>query len=304
MAIGTAAGLVFLAAAVRVEGTTACPHPDQVAARLGALLSADVPGARPDRARIWDDGDDVAVELDGSDGTLIGARRFPRRHGCEDLAAALAVSIAGWESDVHPEFSPHLIEGAPPPTVTKPAAPDPLPPRQWAADAGLSLGVGGSLDPRATTEDAVLGGWLTPPSRRTSLRFGVGGQMSQQIALQYGRASWRRWAVDLGLERPFWTSREGKADGWLHGFALARLAWLEMHGEGFVLDRSDSAIDPGLAAGLRATMTRGRLASWVELAASWWPVRHNVQAAGLGDVGRLPVAEAFVRVGVGVRSLR
>ena len=301
---GVAVRLLLWAATVQVEGSSSCPRPELVATRLAELLPADAGGGPPDRARIWEEGDAIAVELESPDGTSLGARRFPRTYACEDLASALALSLAGWESDVHPEFTPRLAGRGPRPTLIERAPPQPGVTQPWEGGAGVAVGLGGSLDVRAGAVDAVLGGWLTPPAWRTSVRVEVGGQSNREIPLQYGRVVWRRLTAGLGVERPIPTALNHEDRAWLRWFALARLAWLDMRGDGFALNHSDAALDPGLAAGLRVVMRRGHLSSWVELAAAAWPVRHDVQAGGLGDIGRLPVAEGFLRIGLGLTSPR
>ena len=306
MPVGAVALLALFSAVVQVEGTTSCPPPDLVVARLEELLPAAAGGEGPDRSRLWYEGDDLVVLLERSDGVLIGSRRFPRTFACEDLAYATAVSVADWESDVHPEFAPHLIARKNPASLGDRAISPPLvpsAPRSWKANAGVAVSLGGSVDKPAGAEGALIGAWLTPAGWRSSLRAQMEGQSEQQISLQYGRAAWRRWTLGFGLERPFGASSD-RGGGWLRGFALARLAWLDMRGEGFTLNRSDSTFDPGAAVGTRAVLARGRWSPWVEIAASWWPVRHNVQASGIGDIGRLPAVEAFVSVGVALTSAR
>ncbi len=306
MPVSAVALVALFSAAVQLEGATSCPRPDLVADRLTRLLSAE--GARqqrPDRARLWEQDGDLVVLLERWDGVLIGTRRFPRTYACEDLAYAAAVSLADWESDVHPEFAPNVIARANPASVFA-AAPLPPPPApgRWKLNAGAAVALGGSLDTPAAAGGAVVGAWLTPSDgRRVSLRAEMEGQSTRQIALEYGDAAWRRWTLGVGVERSFLASPEN-GGGWFRWFALVRLAWLEMHGKGFTLNRSDGTFDPGAAVGTRAVLARGRWTSWLELAASWWPVRQTVQANGVGDVGRLPAVEAFVRFGLGLGSAR
>jgi hypothetical protein len=315
MPMAAAALLALFSAAVQVEGTTTCPPPDLVAARLDGLLPAATAGEQRDRARLWEEGDDLVVLLERANGALVGTRRLPRTYACEDLAYAAAVSVADWESDVHPEFAPQLTARGGPasPAVrvsaqaflpTSPSSPpSSLSTRPWRVSAGLAVSIGGSIDKPAGAAGALIGAWLTPGRERWAFRADAAAQSEQQISLQDGQAVWRRWSLDLGVERPF-AATAGRDAGWLRAFALARLAWLDMRGQGFTLNRSQSALDPGAAVGARAVLARGRWSPWVEAAATWWPVHHNVQVDGIGDVGRLPAVEAFVSVGVELASAR
>jgi hypothetical protein len=280
-----------------------------VADRLGGLLSTDVAGKQPDRARLWEQDGELIVLLERFDGGLIGIRRFPRTFECKDLANAAAVSLADWESDVHPEFPPRLVARATPILLQAPAQLAlPLPLRRWQLNAGVALAVGGSVggspDRPVPAGGAVVGAWLTRAGwQQISFRAEFEGQSEREISFSYGGAAWRRWALGLGVERSFFP---GPADGggWFRWFALARLAWLDMRGQGFTLNRRDSTIDPGAVVGVRAIATRGRWSSWVELAACSWPVRQAVQANGVGTIGHLPALEAFVRVGLGLTPVR
>jgi hypothetical protein len=333
--VGTAGLLVWAAwSQVQVDGATDCPRPAEVADALGALLplGAEVDRhAGPDRARLSQeaDGSLVAV-LERADGAMLGMRRFPPHHACADLGAAVAVSLAEMESDVHPEFGVTLPSGAgTPPASRSPSlaahAGDsearPLGGSRFRAMLGLSLGLGGAFDLASgetipstqggSRADAALGAWVMPSGwTRTSARVELEAQSQQRLALATGAAAWRRWTLAAGLERGIWQDRAGPDDpgrdvrGWLQAFAVARIAWLDLEGQGFTVDRTDRSVDPGLAAGLRAVTEWAPFSAWIELGVGWWPIEHDVRATGLGALGRLPPAEAWVRVGGGVIALR
>jgi hypothetical protein len=295
------ASLAVIAVAVQTEGTTSCPHPDEVAARLAGLLPSTAASDLPDRGRLWEEGADLVIQLETADGVVLGMRRLPRTaYSCEDLAAAVAVSLAAWESDIHPEFAPDL--------AARPVAArqdfDSLPgssslSRSWRMEIGAELGVGGSVDRPAVAGDVVMDAWLTPPGARTSLRTEVEGQSERAIALRGGRALWRRSSLGLGLERPFFGTRTvgGAVRGGLSWLGLARIAWLNLRGEGFPQNHTLGVLDPGVTAGLRWAGADEHWSFGVELAASLWPVRHEAVEGGNGDRGRLPASEVFLRMG-------
>jgi hypothetical protein len=308
---------VVLAAVVQVEGNTSCPAPELVALRLGGLLAPDAVTDHPDRARLQTEGDELVVVLERADGELLGTRRLPLQSGCDDLAAAAAVSLATWESDVHPEFAPGLAARAVMPALGKGALPPPaLAPVPWVVDAGASLGLGGSIDGDgygggpAVAGSGTIGAWVTPPAARTSLRVELEGQSQRQVSLQDGHASWRRWTVGLGLERSFFAVTSGAppfetaGGGRLRWFALARVAALSVHGQGFAVNRSDNSFDAGVTLGVRTVAwRRGRWSSWLDLSGSAWPLRRDVAVGGAsGTSAPLPAFEAFLRVGGGTAS--
>lgn len=293
---------LLLATVVHVEGDTTCPRPEQVRSHLDQLLSA--PAAAADsgsedagRARLTEENGELLVVLEDPSGEVIGTRRLPRSSACEDLASAVAVSIAVWMTDLHPSYSSAHLAPPPQPKVaavelsvvaTIPATP------AWGI--GLALGLGGSVDAPAAAADVAGSWWLRLRQSRTALRAEVEAQSRREMTLQGGKGQWRRWILGLGLERTL----SGDGAGWLRGFAAARVALLELEGTGFAVNYRARVADPGASAGLRAVWTHGRWASWVEVAMSLWPIGHDVVAdTGTNDVERLPLLEGFLRVGAG-----
>jgi len=300
MVCGLLAGLVLLAQMVSVEGTTPCPEPARVAERLAEILptqTAVAADALPDRARLSAEGDELIIRLESAAGVLLGTRRLPLTAACEDLAAALAVSLAAWESDVHPQFVATLT-ARPPELVMVPAQPAPF--TRWSPELGAALGLGAALDAPALAGDAVLSGWLVAPDRSFSWRADLEGQSRRALVLAEGRAIWRRWSLGLGAEGRLFAARNPSRGRRLSWFALARLAWLDLRGEGFLQNHATTAFDPGLTTGLRWLWDSPieRWAVGLELAASLWPVRHDAVFGGNGTTGRLPATEGFLRVGV------
>jgi hypothetical protein len=302
MLAGVLSALVVVAA-VQVDGTTTCPPPALVAARLAQLLPGSADASERDRVRLSDEAGELVVVLTAPGGELLGTRRFARGYGCDDLAAAAAVSMAVLLSDVHPAYPSDapmpvarpqadvdLRMAAPPPVERMPAA--------WSWGGGLALGLGGAVDQPAAAADLVALGWLRPGPIRSALRAELEAQSRRELALQEGKGEWRRWILGLGLERTLAPRSAGA--GWLRGFATARLALLDLQGSGFMVNHRSRVLDPGAGAGLRAVARQGSWASWIEVALSLWPLGHDAVAGpGAGDLRRLPVFEAFLRVGAG-----
>jgi hypothetical protein len=301
------AAMLFWSAAVTVEGSTSCPRPGAVAERLEQLLPLGRPDDLPDRAQLRQDGDDLVVLLRGGDGALLGVRRWPRTFECNDLAAAIAVSIAAWDSDIHPEFSAELAATATAPIVseapvaTETLAPPPRRPRgPWTLEAGVALGLGGAVDAPAAAGDLVLPVWLRLPFAGTWLRAELEAQSTRQVTLPGGDARWRRWAGGLGIERGVSFDSGRSSSQRVTWFGLARVARLDLRGEGFVQNRSVQVLDAGATAGLRLARAVGRWLWWAEVAASIWPLRQDATELGSSASQRLPSTEAFLRLGAGV----
>ncbi|HEY8922901.1 MAG TPA: hypothetical protein VIU64_00900 [Polyangia bacterium] len=321
MPVGVLPGLIFLAAAVRIEGSATCPTAARVASFLTPLLpgatvtaadgkSAGAEQTSADRAWLTDEGADVLVVLTRPGEGTVGTRRFPRTFACDGLASAIAVSIAVWTSDVHPDYAAARLTGPSETTdpvrlSARPGAPTPAPsPSQdgqpWRWGAGLALGVGGSIDVPAAAGDLLASGWWRPPLASTALRAELEAQSERDLALQDGHGAWRRFALGLGVEQTLARGADNSGSGWLRGFATVRAALLQLRGDGFAINHRDRVADVGASLGLRAVRAQGDWASWIELATALWPIGQELLVtAEASSSRRLPILEAFARVGWG-----
>jgi len=326
MPVGALPGLVLLAAGLRIEGHSTCPTAARVASHLAPLLpGASVAiaseesgvsdgrsdGTGTDRARLAEDGGDVLVVLTRPGEGTVGTRRFPRSYDCESLASAIAVSVAVWASDVHPDYAASRLTSAPetsnplrlaatstPASASRPPAPAGR--EAWRWGAGLALGLGGSIDVPAAAGDLLVNGWSRPPGASTAIRAELEAQSERALAVQEGHGAWRRFVLGAGVERTLARGTDTSGAGWLRGFATARVALLQLRGDGFAINHQDRVADLGAGLGLRAVRAQGRWGSWVELAAALWPIGQELLvSAGASTGRRLPVFEAFARVGWG-----
>jgi len=321
MPVGVWPGLILLAAGVRIEGSAACPTAARVASHLAPLLPgasvASAPGESvesddkaTDRARLADDGGDVLVVLTRPGEGTVGTRRFPRAYDCESLASAIAVSVAVWASDVHPDYAASRLTAAPDTTnplrltaiTPAPAAPALAGREAWRWGAGLALGLGGSIDVPAAAGDLLVNGWSRPPGASTALRAELEAQSERALAVQDGHGAWRRFVLGAGVERTLARGTDTSGAGWLRGFATARAALLQLRGDGFAINHQDRVADLGAGIGLRAVRAQSDAgwASWVEVATALWPIGQELLVSAGGSTSRrLPVLEAFARVGWG-----
>jgi len=324
MPVGVLPGLILLAAGVRIDGSSACPTAARVASYLAPLLpgasvtvaDGESAGADPrandestDRASLTDEGADVLIVLTRTGEGTVGTRRFPRSYACDGLASAIAVSVAVWASDVHPDYAAARLTATPETTdpvrlSARPgpatAAPVSLASERWRWGAGLALGVGGSLDVPAAAGDLLVNVWSRPPRASTALRAELEAQSERDLAVRDGHGAWRRFALGLGLERTLARGTDTSGAGWLRGFATGRVALLQLRGDGFAINHRERVADLGASLGLRAVHAHGAWASWVELSTALWPIGQELLVtAEASSSRRLPVFEAFARVGWG-----
>ena len=157
--------LVFASGpAVTVNGDATCPTAEEVSTRVAQLVPAVDTAAPRDLARIEEAGGVVRVSLWRPDGALVATRELSRTGSCADLAAAAAVVVAAWESDVHPEFMPFLGPVAPSKEVAAavPAAvvrtPSKPTPTRVVFEVGAALS--GSVAPGAGGAAPAAGGLI------------------------------------------------------------------------------------------------------------------------------------------------
>jgi hypothetical protein len=289
-------GAVLLAVlAIEVHSPGDCPLAADVERRLAPLLDAAA-GLR-----------DVAIIRHPADGTLlvsladaagqpIGERRFPRAGACADQAETVAVTLAIWEAQLHPEITLRLDRLAPatvadtPVLIARPAASPPRPPM------ALSLGV-------AAAGDWQPGSWA--PAGRIELGLGRdGGRWRAQLALLGfgrhvldvgpGQAVWWRAAVNLGADAA--VLRGQRAALTLGGGALVGVA--SISGRGFTVDRTSRSVDAGGEVRLRAARARGLVRPWAGLSLAAWLRRQALDLEGVATAGAaLPRVEPTVAVG-------
>lgn len=278
------AGLALIAiatlTAVEVSGTSTCPAPSDVEARLEQQLGASLSGANL-RATLNATGQGLAVELRTVDGAVIAERLLAGPAQCEELAAAASVMLASWARDFERQSTPEL------PARDLPAVPleerETLPLRDEVLPAyryDLSAGLSASL----ARGGVAAGGLLTLGMTARTSR--VGGQLS--IAALGARTAsqgttWERFAVALGPH---------------YRFTPASLS-IDVHAEGLAAllsvvsaSAEDSALtfDPGIGAGVRVL---GNSGLWAGLRGALW-----FTPRPLPDGGTLPNAELLLSAGL------
>jgi hypothetical protein len=297
--LNSSMGLAFLPLllAIEIRASGDCPGGADVQRKLAPLLEAGTAAGASDIATIKRGADgSLLVALDDAAGRSIQQRRFPRAGTCSDQAETVAVTLAIWEAQIHPEISLRLdrLSPAAPPatvvTVSQAAAPAPR------AASVLSLGLAGAGDWQS-------GAWA--PAGRLELGFGrAGGRGRVRLALvgsgphtqdvPPGQARWWRGALSLGAEYDV-----ARGDSWalvLGGGALGGVAAIS--GVGFSVNRTSRSLDVGGEARARAEWRPGVLRPWVGAALTGWLRRQGLDLQGVATAAALPRVEPAVAVGV------
>jgi hypothetical protein len=247
--------ILFAWLPIRVEAG-ACPSSRDIEQRLAAMLSSPSTMGPPDVAQVFRQTDLLQIQLVSPDAALIAERTLPYAGTCAELADVVAVILASWESDVHPEFARAAAEPA---TGTVAAAVVSVPqpasslasPRSSRFDLGAGAGVSltDSLADSLTLAGIVAGTWV-PHGSGLGVRLWGAGETYHVISMGGTHdARWRRWMVGGGLD---WRriGRVAKLD--VHG-GLA-LALLQASGVGFDQNPSASSAAPAVALGIRASV--------------------------------------------------
>ena len=246
------AALVLAAAPVRVESES-CPSGAEVEQALVSMLPPVPDATRPDVARVIERGKGLQIELVNPDAAVIAERALDMDGSCADLAAAVAVVIATWESDVHSEFSRSRAEAGfasvAERTPERLATPLSRPSASYDVAAGPSLSLAGTF----VAGGALVGTWV-PLDTGLGLRLFAAGESSRTVDLGVGQARWRRWA---GSAESDW--RLARHQVMLDVHAGLVLGWLTATGAGFSQNQSQRSFSPGGTVGMRS---------------SWWAARH------------------------------
>src|SRR4051794_21954850 len=99
--------LATLLVALEVHASGDCPGAADVERHLGPLLGDGADVADVATLAAGADGS-VSVSLADAGGQAIGDRKLPRARTCGEQAKTVAVMLAVWEAQLHPEISLRL----------------------------------------------------------------------------------------------------------------------------------------------------------------------------------------------------
>jgi hypothetical protein len=269
--------LLALAGGVQVDSNSACPAAADVQSQLAALLPI---ASNSDRASVIREAEVVRLVLARGDGSVTVTRELAATGSCAELATAVAVMIAAWQAQSHPELPPVPTLAPPAPAAARTLE---AVPQVVASIAGADLVAGAAL---------TTGLW----GRTRGVVASAGGTVLRQRALGFGRAGWTRLTLGLGPAR-----RLAGAHLWLdvRAEALAGLVWAR--GQGYASDRTSWGASPGVGAAAGLAFPWRSLLFSLELSGSAWPLAQRLVVDPAGDRLSLPRAEAHLGAGVGFR---
>jgi len=303
-------GLVIAAwLALPVQGLGSCPAPGEVEERLTPLLPVDFAASSTDRAAIMEEADGtLSVLLAHADGKTIARRRLPRAATCSEQAQTVAVSLAVWEAQIHPEIALQLDRLAAPPAPPRPAPPPVAKGEVVSARAGDDLPRGFQLGLGVAGIAAWQAGSFAPGVRvdlldrpRTSrwrARLSVVGLGTHTESLPPGEAHWWRLYFALGADYAFPLGRRWDlALGAAGVFGIATV-----DGTGYTADRTTRTTDLGVESMLRVQLRLGEARPWLGLALVAWLRQQTLEVSGTGASLVLPVAEPMLALGIDISS--
>ena len=293
----------WLFVALNVQAAGGCPGAADVTRQLTPLLGDDT--ATRDVATIVSSADgSVSLSLADPSGQSIGARSLPPARTCAEQAKAVAVTLAVWEAQLHPEIALALDRLAPaePPAAPArsevvvvarpaPAVPAPAP---WAFSLGVA--VMGDLQSSAWAPGARLELGLGPAGARWRGRLAVAGVGQHHLELPPGTVSWSRAFVQVGADVDVARGRHGAFT--VGAGAIGGVA--SISGAGFPTDRATRSIDVGGEARARGEArlgSQGHIRPWVGIAAAMWVRRQGLAIEGTTTVAALPRFEPVAALG-------
>jgi hypothetical protein len=301
--------------AVSVEGSGDCPSPAAVSAELSAIMSVPEVESGADRVVVSSTGDEVSVGLFSAGGAVLGERRVSAEGTCEEKARAVAVILAAWLTDVHPEFRTVLPEVVPPVVPAPAPAPPPEPPARSEAQtvAKPAPAPAPAAPPARRTARAFsyaaaagieLSGAGVAPAFELSARFAPAGTglgmlgfalvtLPVESELGSGTVSSFRWPFGVG---PLFRLAPRGA---FVDFALGpSVAWLHLDGDGFETnDGADDLVFGGFF-GVSVSGTKGLLRPHAAVGLLIWPGTSTAVASVPDAELDLPLVEATALLGV------
>jgi hypothetical protein len=267
-----------------IQSETECPSASAIEAHVRQIL--DLEGKRvEERAIVTHDGHALRVVLRGADGRDVGERLLSTDASCDDLAQAVAVVLATWISDVHPEFVGALPQRQPEPdakpidtrsaTTSEPrarfahevATPETTPPRGVSRHIEPGLGVGvGIAGPKAAAVASLVAAWI--PSSGIGLAVSATLASTREQPLADGTLAWRRWPVAAGL-----VLRVPLRGALLDFSGGGAFAWSHLVGRGFPSTSSADDFALGAFASARVASSEGTLVPFAALTGYAWLAR-------------------------------
>jgi hypothetical protein len=295
--------IVSLLLAVQIDGNGSCPAAAEVDRKLGPLLSSGFASAAMDLAVIVEDGDGLSISLARPDGRMVARRRLPRARTCAEQAETVAVTLAVWEAQIHPEISLRLdrLAGVQSAALAAPRPAEPAPtlarPRELVPARELTAAVGaaavggwqrGSVAPGGRI-DATLGA----VGRRLRWRLSLAALGSHALSLPPGEATWWRAYLAPGADVVLPVGRRAQ----LALGAAGVLGVMTAHGSGFSMDQTTRSADFGVEAMVRLELRLGTVRPWLGAGLLTWLRRQTLDVTGEAASAALARVEPWLALG-------
>ena len=288
--------LACLLLALNVHTSGDCPTARDVERELGPLLGEEA--AARDVATIAAAANGgLSLSLTDAAGQPIGERTLPRARTCREQAKAVAVTLAVWEAELHPEIDLGLDRlASPEPTpVVAALVPAAIP----ASTRELTMGLGAVADRQSSSwaSGARLELGLGRADARWRLKVAAVAVGRHALDLPPGRATWWRSFVQLGVDVDALRGR-----GWAGVLGTGLLGGLLFNeGTGFAVDRATRSIDAGGEARARLEARLGRnhqVRPWLGAQVAVWVRRQTLDIQGTTTSVALPRLEPMATMGM------
>jgi hypothetical protein len=318
------ATFVLASLGLQIRGTTDCPRLEDVRARLSEMVTLSDELRVEERAVVERRESSLRVALESADGRVIGERTLAAEASCEELAQVVAVVLAAWLGDAHPE----LVARLPQPSsassgdqTTPDAAARVLPAPSKAPRKERTPGTIG-VEPRPVSESlprerrrlvstaalgASVGRFGSVPSGQVGLAwlapgFGFGWALSVGIsgererALGDGLVRWSRWPLTTGPVLRVASERAA-----LELQAGPAVAWLRLAGTNFPYAASHQDVTYGGFAAVRLSWRATTLEPFIGVSPQLWlrPATAFVSGSAPAQL-ILPATEIWFLAGVAV----
>lgn len=263
-----------------------CPSAMDIERRLEAMLRTAA-SKSTDIARVARSGAGLQIELVSADGVVIAERALDYAGTCAELADMVAVIVASWESDVHPEFARPPADLVP---ATTPATLDR--PQEDRFHFDLAAGAGVSLADSVAFGGAAALTWF-PKGAALGLRLSGLGETSHTVSVGIRQAHWKRWLVGLELD---WRLAGVTTSLDFHGGVA--MAILEAGGVDFDQNDSDTSLSAAAVVGARWSLwVSPHWAAYADVTAGYC---QRDQALRGTETQQLPHFQGLVTLGVAV----
>jgi hypothetical protein len=276
--------------ALEIHAAGGCPGASEIERQLAPLLGTEA--RTSDVATVTHDaGGAFVVSLADARGGAIEERRLPPAGTCRDEAETIAVTLAIWEAQIHPEISLRLDRLSP--ETTTPTIVAAATPHARARAASLGVAVGGDVQ---AGEGA--------PAGRVALSYGrQGGRLRARLAavgvgrhtidFGPGSATWWRAFLAVGVEADVLRGRR-----WAIAVGAAAAGGVAaISGSGFAVNRGAHSFDVGGEASLRGLLRTGPVQPWLGVSAVGWLRRQELELQGVTTSSALPRWEPMAALG-------